>query len=283
MESLTGFHKNMHDRSRMLFTCPVSCNRRGYTCILHSNRQLIWIVLWTLPSSTYICIWIVNSINVNRDKICLVQRAGSWNKPLQQGKLSTCRGPMYSYQVLFLFLLFCSPYRWLSWKYWLFFSQQSGSVIVLSSWGIFLVRHSRVTDTITSVWYLVTSLLLTRRLFLLWACSWASPFMARYNYDEGGGMAAYFLVTILALILTPMTISSLRKKSASVSLILVYVMFSIHHISQKHNQLNVNVSLASNNVPELWRGREAHYLPWSWPKSASSSPFVYTSAHWQMP
>lgn len=75
--------------------------------------------------------------------------------------------------------------------------------------------------------------------------------MARYNYDEGGGMAAYFLVTILALILTPMTISSLRKKSASVSLILVYVMFSTHHISQKHNQLNVNVSLASNNVPEL--------------------------------
>ncbi|KAF5363456.1 hypothetical protein D9756_000996 [Leucocoprinus leucothites] len=38
--------------------------------------------------------------------------------------------------------------------------------------------------------------------------------MAQYNYDEGGGMAAYFLITILALVLTPMTLSSVKGKSA---------------------------------------------------------------------
>jgi len=75
--------------------------------------------------------------------------------------------------------------------------------------------------------------------------------MAQYNYDEGGGMAAYFLVTILALILTPMTISSLRKKSASTPLTILHAVFSTQSISQKHNQLNVNVSLALNNAPEL--------------------------------
>lgn len=48
--------------------------------------------------------------------------------------------------------------------------------------------------------------------------------MAQYSYDEGGGMATYFIVTILALVLTPLTISSVRKKSASASLILLFVL-----------------------------------------------------------
>ena len=37
--------------------------------------------------------------------------------------------------------------------------------------------------------------------------------MATYEYDEAGVMAAYFLITFLALILTPLTISSLSKRS----------------------------------------------------------------------
>ena len=31
--------------------------------------------------------------------------------------------------------------------------------------------------------------------------------MADYNYDEGGTLAAYFLITFLALILIPLTLS----------------------------------------------------------------------------
>ncbi|KAF8189741.1 Sec63 Brl domain-containing protein [Pholiota molesta] len=38
--------------------------------------------------------------------------------------------------------------------------------------------------------------------------------MATYEYDEAGVMAAYFLITFLALILVPLTISSLSKSSA---------------------------------------------------------------------
>jgi translocation protein SEC63 len=37
--------------------------------------------------------------------------------------------------------------------------------------------------------------------------------MATYEYDEAGVMAAYFLITFLALILVPLTISSLSKSS----------------------------------------------------------------------
>lgn len=37
--------------------------------------------------------------------------------------------------------------------------------------------------------------------------------MATYEYDEAGVMAAYFLITFLALILVPLTISSLSKRS----------------------------------------------------------------------
>ncbi|KXN80902.1 Translocation protein sec63 [Leucoagaricus sp. SymC.cos] len=36
--------------------------------------------------------------------------------------------------------------------------------------------------------------------------------MANYHYDEGGSMAAYFLITILAMVLTPMTLSSAGKR-----------------------------------------------------------------------
>lgn len=56
--------------------------------------------------------------------------------------------------------------------------------------------------------------------------------MAQYSYDEGGGMATYFIMTILALVLTPLTILSVRKKSASASLILLFilnVMFSTYN------------------------------------------------------
>ncbi|PPQ86765.1 hypothetical protein CVT25_012410 [Psilocybe cyanescens] len=38
--------------------------------------------------------------------------------------------------------------------------------------------------------------------------------MATYEYDEAGVMAAYFLITFLALVLIPLTISSLTKSSA---------------------------------------------------------------------
>lgn len=48
--------------------------------------------------------------------------------------------------------------------------------------------------------------------------------MAQYSYDEGGGMATYFIMTILALVLTPLTILSVRKKSASASLILLFIL-----------------------------------------------------------
>ncbi|KAF9563385.1 hypothetical protein CPC08DRAFT_632910 [Agrocybe pediades] len=41
--------------------------------------------------------------------------------------------------------------------------------------------------------------------------------MATYEYDEAGVMAAYFVITFLALVLVPLTISSLTKKSGRVT------------------------------------------------------------------
>ncbi|KAF7309615.1 J domain-containing protein [Mycena indigotica] len=38
--------------------------------------------------------------------------------------------------------------------------------------------------------------------------------MAEYHYDEGGNLALYFLITVLALILTPLTLSSLPSRNA---------------------------------------------------------------------
>jgi len=35
--------------------------------------------------------------------------------------------------------------------------------------------------------------------------------MATYEYDEAGVMAAYFIITFLALVLVPLTISSFTK------------------------------------------------------------------------
>lgn len=37
--------------------------------------------------------------------------------------------------------------------------------------------------------------------------------MANYQYDEGGGMASYFLLTFLSLILFPLTFSILRPSA----------------------------------------------------------------------
>ncbi len=38
--------------------------------------------------------------------------------------------------------------------------------------------------------------------------------MATYNYDESGQMAAYFVITFLALILIPLSLSTLPSRSA---------------------------------------------------------------------
>jgi translocation protein SEC63 len=45
--------------------------------------------------------------------------------------------------------------------------------------------------------------------------------MANYNYDETGNMSAFFLITLLVLVLTPLTISSLSSSSASKEIIRV--------------------------------------------------------------
>lgn len=42
--------------------------------------------------------------------------------------------------------------------------------------------------------------------------------MANYHYDEAGNMAAYFLISVLAIILVPLTLSSVARVSASESL-----------------------------------------------------------------
>jgi translocation protein SEC63 len=36
--------------------------------------------------------------------------------------------------------------------------------------------------------------------------------MAAYEYDEAGVMAAYFLITFLALVLVPLTLSAILKQ-----------------------------------------------------------------------
>ena len=38
--------------------------------------------------------------------------------------------------------------------------------------------------------------------------------MAAYNYDEGGVMATYFFLTVLALVLIPLTLSSIGGDGA---------------------------------------------------------------------
>jgi hypothetical protein len=47
----------------------------------------------------------------------------------------------------------------------------------------------------------------TRRSFLFYVIA-----MATYEYDEAGVMAAYFLITFLALVLVPLTISVLTTR-----------------------------------------------------------------------
>ena len=42
--------------------------------------------------------------------------------------------------------------------------------------------------------------------------------MATYEYDEAGVMAAYFLITFLALVLVPLTISALTTRPGGWSL-----------------------------------------------------------------
>ena len=37
--------------------------------------------------------------------------------------------------------------------------------------------------------------------------------MANYNYDEGGNMSAYFVITFLVFVLVPLTISILPSTS----------------------------------------------------------------------
>lgn len=41
--------------------------------------------------------------------------------------------------------------------------------------------------------------------------------MANYHYDEAGNMAAYFLISVLAIVLVPLSISSLARIAASTS------------------------------------------------------------------
>jgi translocation protein SEC63 len=41
--------------------------------------------------------------------------------------------------------------------------------------------------------------------------------MAKYHYDEGGNMAAYFLITFLSLVLIPMTLSLFNSSSKSLA------------------------------------------------------------------
>ncbi|KAF4602544.1 secretory subunit [Pleurotus pulmonarius] len=43
--------------------------------------------------------------------------------------------------------------------------------------------------------------------------------MANYNYDEGGQMAAYFIISFLALILVPLTVSSVSKSSGELTVL----------------------------------------------------------------
>jgi translocation protein SEC63 len=39
--------------------------------------------------------------------------------------------------------------------------------------------------------------------------------MANYHYDEAGNMAAYFVISVLVIILLPVTFSSLASVSSS--------------------------------------------------------------------
>lgn len=51
-----------------------------------------------------------------------------------------------------------------------------------------------------------------------------SATMANYQYDEGGGMAAYFILTLLCLILVPVTFSSLYPtKSVCIYVLRVHI------------------------------------------------------------
>jgi hypothetical protein len=50
------------------------------------------------------------------------------------------------------------------------------------------------------------------------------PTMAKYHYDEAGNMAAYFLLTFLALILIPLSISLFN--SPSIPIVFLYNLFS---------------------------------------------------------
>ena len=48
--------------------------------------------------------------------------------------------------------------------------------------------------------------------------------MANYHYDEAGNLAAFFLISVLALLLVPLTLTSLVRLAASPSLSLPAVL-----------------------------------------------------------
>lgn len=41
--------------------------------------------------------------------------------------------------------------------------------------------------------------------------------MANYHYDEAGNMATYFLISVLAIVLVPLTLASAARIAASKS------------------------------------------------------------------
>ena len=46
--------------------------------------------------------------------------------------------------------------------------------------------------------------------------------MAKYNYDEAGNMAAYFIITFLALLLVPTTLAAINSSPRTFSLCITY-------------------------------------------------------------
>lgn len=57
--------------------------------------------------------------------------------------------------------------------------------------------------------------------------------MANYHYDEAGNMAAYFLISVLAIVLVPLTLTSIARISASKSLSSSHPKFDTDHSTER--------------------------------------------------
>jgi preprotein translocase subunit Sec63 len=73
--------------------------------------------------------------------------------------------------------------------------------------------------------------------------------MANYHYDEAGNMAAYFVISVLVIVLLPVTFSSIANVSSSEHVFLLF-QISLNFVQNAQNLIaGANARLAYSVEP----------------------------------